>query len=172
MPTTYISNSAHYEQVQEKTRSVRRILWIGTADIKDLYVKSGLKDSVPFLKVLADLLKRGVEVRLIHTKEPGPAFRADFDKYPILAQRLERVLCSRVHFKLMIFDLETTYISSANLTRAGMGIGMKGEHTRNFEAGIFLPNRRWSKAPSISLTRCGWGSFTGNAGGRRIVEIG
>jgi hypothetical protein len=32
----------------------------------------------------------------------------------------------------MIFDLETAYIGSANLTGAGMG--MKGEHTRNFEA--------------------------------------
>lgn len=134
MPTTYISNFAHYTHVLEKARTVRRILWIGTADIKDLYVKTGLNASEPFLKVLADLIKRGVEVRLIHAKEPGQNFRGDFDKYPVLAQRLERVLCPRVHFKLMIFDLETAYIGSANLTGAGMG--MKGEHTRNFEAGI------------------------------------
>ena len=134
MPTTYISNSAHYTQVLEKSRTVRRTLWIGTADIKDLYVKTGLKDSEPFLKVLSDLIKRGVEVRLIHAKEPGTNFRQDFDKYPTLIQHLERILCPRVHFKLMIFDLETAYIGSANLTGAGMG--MKGEHTRNFEAGI------------------------------------
>jgi len=126
---------SHYTQVIEKVCSVKHILWIGTADIKDLYIKAGLKDSEPFLKVLADLIKRGVEVRLIHAKEPGTNFRTDFDKYPVLAQRLERVLCPRVHFKLMIFDLETVYIGSANLTGAGMG--MKGEHTRNFEAGIF-----------------------------------
>jgi len=49
----------------------------------------------------------GVEVRLIHAKEAGPAFRKDFDKYPVLSQGLERVLCPRVHFKLMIFDLES-----------------------------------------------------------------
>jgi phosphatidylserine/phosphatidylglycerophosphate/cardiolipin synthase-like enzyme len=73
-------------------------------------------------------------VRLIHAKEPGQNFRADFDKRSILAKGLERVLCPRVHFKLMIFDLEAVYIGSANLTGAGMG--MKGEHTRNFEAGI------------------------------------
>jgi phosphatidylserine/phosphatidylglycerophosphate/cardiolipin synthase-like enzyme len=133
MPTTYISNFAHYTQVLEKMSNVKRLLWIGTADIKDLHVKQGA-NTVPFLKILANLLKRGVEVRLIHAKEPGPNFREDFDKYPILAESLERVLCPRVHFKLMIFDMETAYIGSANLTGAGMG--MKSEHTRNFEAGI------------------------------------
>jgi len=133
MPTTYISNLAHYTSVLEKVRSVKRVLWIGTADIKDLYIKQGA-NTEPFLKVLAELIKRGVEVRLIHAKEPGPNFRADFDKYPTLAHGLERALCPRVHFKLMIFDLEAAYIGSANLTGAGMG--MKSEHTRNFEAGI------------------------------------
>lgn len=95
-PPPYIPNSAHYTHVLEKARTVRRTLWIGTADIKDLYVKTGLKDSEPFLKVLSNLIKRGVEVRLVHAKEPGANFREDFDKYPML----------------------------------------KGEHKRNFEAGI------------------------------------
>lgn len=57
--------------------SVKKSLWIGTADIKDLHVKDGNKTK-PFLGVLADLLKRGIEIRLIHAKEPGPAFREDF----------------------------------------------------------------------------------------------
>ena len=35
---------------------------------------------------------------------------------------------------MMIFDLETAYIGSANLT--GAGIGMKSPLRRNFEAGI------------------------------------
>ena len=38
------------------------------------------------------------EVRLIHAKEPGPAFREDFDKYTVLYDRLEQVRCPRVHF--------------------------------------------------------------------------
>jgi phosphatidylserine/phosphatidylglycerophosphate/cardiolipin synthase-like enzyme len=134
MPTNYISNAAHYTQVLERVHGVKRLLWIGTADIKDLYVKQGIDGSAPFLAVLSNLIKRGVEIRLIHAKEPGPNFRKDFDKYPALLKKLERVLCPRVHFKLLIFDLETVYIGSANLT--GAGIGMKGEHTRNFEAGI------------------------------------
>ena len=75
-----------------------------------------------------------MEVRLIHAKEPGPNFLEDFDKYPVLYGRLERVLCPRVHFKMLVFDGKEVYIGSANLT--GAGIGMKAETTRNFEAGI------------------------------------
>ena len=80
------------------------------------------------------LIRRGVEVRLIHAKEPGPNFREDFDRYPVLYDRLERVLCPRVHFKMLVFDCEEVYIGSANLT--GAGIGMKSSDKRNFEAGI------------------------------------
>ena len=47
---------------------------------------------------------------------------------------MERVLCPRVHFKIIVFDNKEVYIGSANLT--GAGIGMKAEGTRNFEAGI------------------------------------
>lgn len=133
MATEFISGKEHYDKVIMRVASVKKALWIGTADIKDLHVKSG-NSTIPFLGVIADLLKRGVEVRLIHAKEPGPAFREDFDRYPILATTLERMLCPRVHFKMIIFDFETAYIGSANLT--GAGIGMKSDARRNFEAGI------------------------------------
>ena len=115
----YIQNEQHYAEVISRVSTVKESLWIGTADIKDLYVMK-CKDAAPFLSVLADLLKKGVDVRLIHAKEPGPMFREDFDRFPILAADLERVCCPRVHFKLMILDMETAYIGSANLTGAGM----------------------------------------------------
>ena len=130
---TYISNSAHYTTVLARVVSVQHALWIGTADIKDLYVEVG-KEKKPFLALIAQLIKRGVEVRLIHAKEPGPNFREDFDKYPVLFDRLERVLCPRVHFKMLVFDCQEVYVGSANLT--GAGIGMKSDGKRNFEAGI------------------------------------
>ena len=101
--TIYISNSAHYKGVLERIKSVKHMLWIGTADIKDLYVEAG-KDKKPFLALIAQLIRKGVEVRLIHAKEPGPNFREDFDKSPVLYDRLERVLCPRVHFKMLVFD--------------------------------------------------------------------
>ena len=104
---TYISNSAHYKEVLSRVQSVKHMLWIGTADIKDLYVEVGQE------------------------KKP---FREDFDKYPVLYDRLERVLCPRVHFKMIVFDGKEVYIGSANLT--GAGIGMKTDNKRNFEAGI------------------------------------
>lgn len=104
---------------------------------KKIYVAAG-KEKKPFLALLAQFIRKGVEVRLIHAKEPGPAFRENFDKYPILYDGLERVLCPRVHFKMLIFDCEEAYIGSANLTGAGMG--MKSENRRNFEAGILTDN--------------------------------
>ena len=133
----FISNTDHYTEVLSRVKSVKHTLWIGTADIKDLYVEIG-KVKKPFLALIAQLIKRGVEVRLIHAKEPGPAFREDFDKYPVLFDQLERVLCPRVHFKMLVFDCQTVYVGSANLT--GAGIGMKSDGKRNFEAGILTDN--------------------------------
>lgn len=67
----YIADTAHYNEVLSRVTRIRHSLWIGTADIKDLYVKVGTGNK-PFLAVLDILVRRGVEVRLIHAKEPGP----------------------------------------------------------------------------------------------------
>ena len=141
----YIANEDHYNLVIEKIKSVKKTLWIGTADIKDLYVKSG-RSTKPLLEILSDLAKSGVAIRLIHAKEPGKAFREDFDKYPILIEGMERIICPRVHFKIIIFDLKTAYVGSANLT--GAGLGMKGSNTRNFEAGVLSSNKEFVKQAS------------------------
>ena len=135
---TYISNTDHYKEVLSRVQSVKHMLWLGTAGIKDLYVEIG-KEKKPFLALIAQLIRKGVEVRLIHAKEPGPNFREDFDHYPVLYDRLERVLCPRVHFKMLVFDGKEAYIGSANLTDAG--IGMKTDNKRNFEAGILTDDQ-------------------------------
>ena len=157
--TSYIANDAHYDQVIERIKDVKKTLWIGTADIKDLYVKDG-RGTKPLLEVLSDLVKKGVAIRLIHAKEPGPAFRQDFDKYPALIEGMERVLCPRVHFKIIIFDLKMAYVGSANLT--GAGIGMKGENTRNFEAGILSTNKDFVKNAASQFDSVWMGSFCKN----------
>ena len=148
--TKYIQNEEHYSEVIARIAKVRETLWIGTADIKDVYVKQD-GESMPLLGQLAALLKRGVGVRLVHAKEPGPIFREDFDRF-----------CPRVHFKMMIFDLETAYIGSANLT--GAGIGMKSSLRRNFEAGI-LTNDPELVQPAIEQFDTLWmGSHCKNCG--------
>lgn len=121
--------------------AARKSLWIATADIKDLHIKKGRR-FVPFLSLLNDLIKIGVQIRLLHAKEPGPRFRADFDKFPGLfhSALFERALCPRCHAKIIIVDGLTAYVGSANLTGAGMGA--KNENRRNFEAGIQLEDRK------------------------------
>jgi phosphatidylserine/phosphatidylglycerophosphate/cardiolipin synthase-like enzyme len=130
----FITGKEIYEEViVRRISQCRNYLWIGTSDLKDLHVMKKRK-FVPFLEIIADLLSSGVDVRLIHAKEPGPAFREDFDRYPQLAKRLERLLCPRVHFKCVIIDGTFIYSGSANLTGAGMGA--KNVDKRNFESGF------------------------------------
>ena len=114
--------------------SASSFVWLATSDLKDLYVEKRRKKMVPFLEILADLLSKGVKVRLIHAKQPGPAFRADFDRYPELLEGLERLICPRIHFKSVVVDGTFAYSGSANLTGAGMGA--KSDNRRNFEAGF------------------------------------
>lgn len=134
MPTELISDKQIYERVIQKVVvEADRYVWIATADIKDMYVKKGNR-MVPFLNVLSDLIENGISVRLLHAKEPGPNFRKDFDRFPLLIDGLERMLCPRVHFKSVIVDGNIAYTGSANLTGAGMGA--KGGNRRNFESGI------------------------------------
>ena len=94
----FISDKEHYEDVLLLASKAIHSLWIGTADIKDLYVIQG-KTEKPFLGVLSDLIGKGVEIRLLHAKEPEQNFRDDFDCYPRLFDGKERFMCPRVHIK-------------------------------------------------------------------------
>lgn len=109
----YIKDEQHYTLLMDEIAKVKHTLWM----LKDLYVKLG-NSSKPFLSLLEQKIRKGVSIRLLHAKEPGKNFRNDFDRYPLLWEGLERSLCPRIHFKILIFDLRTTYIGSANLTGA------------------------------------------------------
>ncbi|MBD3345532.1 MAG: phospholipase [Chitinivibrionales bacterium] len=135
----FITNTEIYDRVVTgKIPEARSFVWIATADIKDLYVAKGTT-MVPFLEILSDHAGNGVSLRLMHAKEPGPAFRKDFDRYPKLIEGLERILCPRIHFKCVVVDGEFAYSGSANLTGAGMGA--KSENRRNFESGFITSNK-------------------------------
>ena len=135
----FITDRDIYEIVFARIGKARKFVWIATSDLKDLYVEKGRR-MVPFLEILSDLYGMHVEIRLLHAKEPGPAFREDFDKYPNLIKGMERILCPRVHLKTVIIDGKFAYSGSANLTGAGMGA--KSEHKRNFEAGFITDDRK------------------------------
>lgn len=128
--------------LKEIVPSATKFLWLVTADLKDLHVDGARGKFVPFLEVLAGKVREGVEVRLVHAKEPGPRFRKDFDRFPesIGSDLFNRILCPRMHMKCVIADGRIAYIGSANMT--GAGLGAKSDHRRNFEAGIVTEDRK------------------------------
>lgn len=135
----FITDREIYEKVIcGRIPKTKKFLWLATADLKDLHVDKRGK-MVPFLEVLSDLVAKHVEIRLLHAKEPGSAFRGDFDRYPNLINGMERILCPRIHLKSAIIDGEFGYTGSANLTGAGMGAKTAGR--RNFEAGIITDDK-------------------------------
>ena len=70
--TEFIADRQIYEQViRDLVPHAERQVWIATADIKDMYTEHPGKGRgmIPFLEVLADLIARGVEVRLIQDRK-------------------------------------------------------------------------------------------------------
>lgn len=138
MDRLVLNEEIHEAIFKDLIPSARQFVWIATADVKDLHYQRTARKFDTFLALFDDLVSEGVEIRLIHAKEPGPRFRKDFDRFPqlISSDRFERVLCPRNHMKCVIVDGKRAFLGSANVTGAGMGA--KSVTRRNFECGMMV----------------------------------
>ena len=129
----------HYDALVALVRGARTSVWIATANLKELLVEApigtrarvrGKYASIAF--DLVDLVKRGVDVRLLHASPPsGPMTRSLARAKPL---RARMKMCPRVHLKMIATDGASLYLGSANFT--GAGLGAKGDGRRNFEMGV------------------------------------
>jgi len=135
-----LRDAEHVDEVIERgIREVKTSVWIATANLKDVHVQAPLGTGarargryISLFDELRQAAARGIDVRILHAGPPsrGLALRlkAAGKSRPLMRR------CLRVHLKMIAIDGETLYFGSANFT--GAGLGAKGEHRRNFEAGI------------------------------------
>ena len=117
-------------------------VWIATANVKDIHLEAPIGtrarargEYLSITEQLTELVRRNVEVRILHGALPSRPFRASLAKAKELTPpRFEMRHCPRVHLKMIAVDGSYLYLGSANFT--GAGLGAKGEGRRNFELGI------------------------------------
>lgn len=138
-----VADLEHYEQVMQRALSQARVsVWIGTANVKDIRLEAPIGTRaraqgryVSITESLTELVRRNVEVRILHGALPSRPFRESLAGSPeLVAPRFEMRHCPRVHLKMIAVDGAYLYLGSANFT--GAGLGAKGEGRRNFELGI------------------------------------
>ena len=122
-------------EVVRRMREARESVWISTANVKAMLLEGEDGRFRPIVELFSELVKRGVEVRLLHAELPSRPFREAFDERPaLLRTEMTLKICPRVHFKCVRIDGAWLYLGSANLT--GAGLGAKHKDNRNFEVGF------------------------------------
>jgi len=140
-----IEDREHYEVlINDAIRRAEVSVWIATANVKGMMIEAPRGTAarargryVSILDCFDDLVKRRVELRLLHAGAPSRAFSEELARRPRLrdgAKGLAMRRCPRVHLKVIAVDGRLLYLGSANFT--GAGLGAKGEGRRNFEMGI------------------------------------
>ncbi|HVU06027.1 MAG TPA: phospholipase D family protein [Polyangiaceae bacterium] len=133
----------HYDEIVAGALSRAEVsVWIGTANLKDVHLEAPVGTRarargryVSITEHFADLVRRGVEIRILHGALPSRPYRASLKKQRELAPpAFEMRHCPRVHLKMIAVDGAYLYLGSANFT--GAGLGAKGDGRRNFELGF------------------------------------
>ncbi len=138
-----VADRAHYDAVIVGALTNARVsVWVATANLKDLHLEAPIgtvararRRFISITECFEDLVRRGVEVRVLHATAPSRPYRESLAKRKDLSlPRFEMRACPRVHLKMIAVDGAYLYVGSANLTGAGMGA--RGEGRRNFEMGL------------------------------------
>jgi len=138
-----IADRRHYTDVVMGALARAEVsVWIGTANVKDVHIEAPVGTAarargryVSMTEHFGDLVRRGVEIRILHGAPPSRPYRESLKRQRALAPpRFEMRHCPRVHLKMIAVDGSYLYLGSANFT--GAGLGAKGDGRRNFEMGI------------------------------------
>jgi phosphatidylserine/phosphatidylglycerophosphate/cardiolipin synthase-like enzyme len=138
-----IADRRHYDDVIMGVVSKAEVsLWIGTANVKDLHIEAPIGTAARargrYLSItehFGDLVRRGVEIRILHGALPSRPYRASLSRQrSLVPPAFEMRHCPRVHLKMIAVDGAYLYLGSANFT--GAGLGAKGDGRRNFEMGF------------------------------------
>lgn len=138
-----IVDRQHYDDVVMGALANARVsVWIATANVKDVHIEAPIGTRarargryVSMTEHFHDLVRRDVEVRLLHGAVPSRPYQASLARHTALvAPAFEMRHCPRVHLKMIAVDGSYLYLGSANFT--GAGLGAKGNGKRNFEMGI------------------------------------
>ncbi len=135
--------SLYEEVIRDGILAAKRVVWIATANVKELFVeRPGLRRGYgSVLGAFDQLAHKGVDLRILHAQLPSRRFRAAFDRRPrLVGGGLKMKQCPRLHWKGVIIDGERLYLGSANFT--GAGLGCRGEDKRNFEMGFLTEDFR------------------------------
>ena len=164
-----VQDLEHYEQVMQRALSEARVsVWIGTANVKDIHLEAPIGTRarargqyVSITETFTELVRRNVEVRILHGGIPSRPFRESLAKSTELTlPRFEMRHCPRVHLKMIAVDGAYLYLGSANFT--GAGLGAKGDGKRNFELGISTDDDVLLDATQARFERIWRGAECGN----------
>lgn len=139
----FILDGEHHDELVERMIARAKVsVWIATANVKAVLIAAPMGTVarargryLPITEAFADLVRRGVEVRLLHAVPPSRPFQQAVKRASALVPPgFEARMCPRSHLKVIAVDGSQLYVGSANLT--GAGLGAKSAGRRNFEAGF------------------------------------
>ncbi|HTQ03769.1 MAG TPA: phospholipase D-like domain-containing protein [Polyangiaceae bacterium] len=138
-----VSDRRHYEEIIVRALGNARIsVWISTANLKDVHIEAPIGTRAraqgryySIVERFTELVRAGVELRILHGAPPSRRFRASLAQArELVPPRFELRHCPRVHLKMIAVDGAFLYLGSANFT--GAGLGAKDDGRRNFELGV------------------------------------